>query len=189
MNRPSLSVRFAGSPRGALLLFLLYAAIGWGWYEGQVSWWIALGAVGAAVRTLRAVPELRRYEAWQAEWQSMEGGGARPQAKKRRGRAWALIITAILLAILIPLSSSEERSLSPELTALWCAAIFCLVCAFIWGITRRIRNRRSRRTDVPKGRGGDASVEWLLGRASSSPSRADAEQNLPEYCARLLVSK
>jgi len=194
MNRPSLSVRFAGSPRGALLLFLLYAVIGWGWYEGQVSWWIALGAVGAAMRTLRAVRELRRYKAWLADWRSMSGAGVepqpQPQPKKRRGRVWALISVATVLVILIPLSTAPDGSgAAPQLTALWCAAILCLVCALVWGIARRIRRRGKTRTEVAEDRAKDAFVACLLGPASSSPSRAEAEQDLPEYCARLISSK
>jgi hypothetical protein len=173
-----------------MLLFLVYAAIGWGWYEGHVSWWIALGTFGAALRTLRAIREVRRFNAWLADWRSMGGAEIRPQPKKRLGRGWALVIVALLLVILIPLSTAPDGSgPTPQLTALWCAAILCLVCALVWGIARRIRRRRKSRTEVAEGRAQDAFVAWLLGPASSSPSRAEAEQDLPEYCAGLIASK
>jgi hypothetical protein len=31
-------------------------------------------------------------------------------------------------------------------------------------------------------------VEWVMDRAASSPSRAEAERNLPEYSRRLLAA-
>jgi len=37
-----------------------------------------------------------------------------------------------------------------------------------------------------KAQGSDV-VEWVLPRASSSPSRADAMRRLPEYSARLIA--
>jgi hypothetical protein len=66
-----LLVRVAGSPLRAFLLFVCYAAIVAGWYEGDVVWWLALTALGAAMRTLSAVGQVRRYKAWLAEWNAM----------------------------------------------------------------------------------------------------------------------
>ena len=59
MSRPPLLVRVAGSPLPALLLFVAYAAVIAGWYEGHVVWWQALAAVGATcLRTLSAVGQV-----------------------------------------------------------------------------------------------------------------------------------
>ncbi len=71
MKPPSPLAWLAGSPVGAILLFLLYAWLWLGWYEGRVSWWLALGAVGAALRTLGAIGQVRRYKAWSKEWRAM----------------------------------------------------------------------------------------------------------------------
>ena len=71
MNRPSFAVRFAGSPLGAMLLFIGYAAIVVGWYQGHFAWWLAVGALAAAFRTLGAIEKMRRYKAWLVEWQMM----------------------------------------------------------------------------------------------------------------------
>ena len=186
MNRPALLVRIAGSPLGALLLFMVYAAVIAGWYEGQVVWWLALGSVGAAFRTLSAVGRVRRYKAWDAEWNAM---GAREESaiprKERRGARRRLFVAALLL-LLIPaclphLSGNEEWRTA--LGLLWIVACLYVVGLVLRSITRRITKRvKSRRETV------NAPVKWMLGRASSSPSRSEATRKLPEYCTRLLSS-
>jgi len=188
MNRPPLLVRAAGSPLGALLLFLGYAAIVAGWYDGQVVWWLALGSVGAAMRTLSAVGRVRRYKAWLAEWNAM---GAReepgpPPKEKRDGRRRVFVTSAALLVLAIPvclpnLQGNEEWRTA--LTLLWVVACLYLVGLALWSITRRMTKRRKTQQEAAP-----APVEWMLGRASSSPSRSEAAQKLPEYCTRLLGS-
>jgi hypothetical protein len=71
MNRPSLTVRLAGAPRIAVLLWVGCAVVVAGWYEGYAPWWQALIAVAIAKRTLSAVGQLRRYKRWAAEWDAM----------------------------------------------------------------------------------------------------------------------
>jgi hypothetical protein len=189
MSRPSLSVRLAGSPRGALLLFIGYAMIFYGWYEGNVVWWVALGAVGAAGRTMRAVRQVRRYKAWLAEWRAMSGEDELRRPTKRRRRGWVFVIGSALLAMGIPFclpSTAEPRDLGAVLTTLWCAAWLYLAFALVRGVLRRVVARRKAKAEVAQAKDEAAPVAWLMGRASSSPSRADAERDLPEYCARLI---
>jgi hypothetical protein len=186
MSRPSLLVRVAGSPLPALLLFLVYAAVIAGWYEGQVVWWLALGSLGAAIRTLSAVGRVRRYKAWQAGWNAM---GAReesaPRNKDKRGaRRWVFVAALLLLGIpasLPYLGGNEEWRTA--LSLLWVVACLFVVGLALRSITRRISKRLKSRREVV-----NAPVKWMLGRPSSSPSRSEATQKLPEYCARLLNS-
>ena len=64
-------VRLAGSPLIALVLFVLYGMAILGWYQGHLAWWLALGAVGAAIRTLGAVRQVQRYKTWVSNWRAM----------------------------------------------------------------------------------------------------------------------
>jgi hypothetical protein len=190
MNRPALLARLAGSPRGALVLFVCYAALVFGWYQGNIPWWLALGAVGAAFRTLSAVGRVRRYKAWRADWQAMGGEDEPPPAaarQKKRRRGWVLVTVAALLALGMPLL--PEQLYAPwesGLVMAWCAACLYLVFALLWSILRRIIGRRKARAEIAQAGDEAAPVAWLLGRPSSSPSRAAAERNLPRYCARLI---
>src|ERR1022692_2478369 len=101
MNRPPLLVRVAGSPLPAFLLFLGYAAIIAGWYEGTVVWWLALAAVGASLRTLSAVGRVRRYKAWLAEWNAMDTK-EQQRPKDKPSRRWMFVTSAVLLLLVIP---------------------------------------------------------------------------------------
>ena len=193
MNRPGLLTRFAGSPRGALLLFVLYGAVGycwwWGWQGWHVRWWVALGAVGAAFRTLGAIGRMRRYNAWLAEWRAMGGNDAPPRPEKRR-RGWLLTAGAALLVAVIPAyllpwirnnDIPNREALARALALLWCLACLILVwklSRLVWLVVRRSASRTAARR---REKAEAAPVAWLLDRASSSPSRADAEGNLPEH--------
>jgi hypothetical protein len=194
MNRPSLSVRLAGSPRGALLLFICYGVIWYGWYEGHTVWWVALGTVGAALRTLRARRDLQRYKAWLADWQAMgaqvvEAPQQQPLPKKKRRRARAFVTASALLVLAIPLllpSTDKTGTLGPMLAVLWCVACLYLVFALVRGLLRRRAGGHRAETQITTATDEAAPVAWLVDRPSSSPSRAEAERDLPEYCARLI---
>jgi hypothetical protein len=186
MSRPPLLVRVAGSPLPAFLLFLSYVAIVVGWSQGQVPWWLALAAVGASMRTLSALRRVRRYKAWMAEWNAM-GATDQPQPNEKRGGRRRVFLTgAALLLLAIPscfryLQSNEELGIA--LTLLSVIACVCLLGVVLRKIRRRMTKRRKSEpeTDAPV-------VEWMLGRASSSPSRSEAARKLPEYSTRLLGS-
>ena len=185
MSRPPLLVRTAGSPLPALLLFVGYTALIWGWYEDRVVWWLALAAVGAALRTLSAVGQVRRYKAWLAEWNAMAGTEQPRHKEKRRGRRRVLLPGAALLLVAIPagfqyLQGNQEWGAA--LTLLGVVASVYLVAVALRSITRRITKRRITEPEADTA----PVVEWMLGRASSSPSRSEAARKLPEYSARLL---
>jgi len=188
MTRPSFGVRVAGSPGGAFLLFVVYAIVITGWYEGQVAWWLALGSVGAAFRTLSAVGRVRRYKVWLAEWNAMGGQeeSAPPRQENRSPRRRVFITIAALLLLAIPaclpyLQGSDEWRTA--LTLLWVVDCLCLVGLVLRSIIGRLKKRSQAKREAII-----APVEWMLGRAFSSPSRSEASRNLPEHCSRLLSS-
>jgi hypothetical protein len=193
MNRPSLSVRVAGSPLGALVLLLVWGAVVVAWYQGNVPWWVGVAAVAAAGRTFGAFGRMRRYKAWLADWQAMGAEGEQPRPKKRRG--WVLVTGAALLLVLIPayLLQIKNNEAIPNHEAvatglIWLHVAVCLflgwkVVALFWRfVMRRAASSKERR----RAKAEAAPVAWLLGCASSSPSRAAAQRELPEYSARLI---
>lgn len=185
MSRPPLLVRVAGSPLPAVLLFAGYAATVAGWYEGQVVWWLALMAVAASLRTLGAVGQVRRYKAWLAEWNAM-GVVEQPRPKVKRGNLRRAFITgAALLALAIPTCLPSLQGSDAGRGAavmLWLAACVYLGMVMLRGIARRRARRRKAEPDAVAA----PVVAWMLGRASSSPSRVEAARKLPEYSSRLL---
>jgi hypothetical protein len=198
MNRPGVGVRFAGSPVGALMLFTLYGAVGycwwWGWQGQHVRWWVALCAAAAAVRTLKAIVRVRRYKAWLAEFQAIAAEDP-SRRQKRSGRRWPSLVGAVALFVAIPVCLPQIQSngalpyreqLVTALTLLWCLAGLILAWKFLrlcWRVVRRSAAKSAERRRVEAE---NAPVAWLVGVPSSSPSRAEAERALPEYCARLL---
>jgi Na+/melibiose symporter-like transporter len=140
------------------------------------------------MRTLSAVGRVRRYKAWLAEWNSM---GARvepgpPPKEKRGGRRRVFVTSAALLVLVIPvylpnLQGNEEWRTA--LTLLWVVACIYLVGLVLRGITQRMTKRRKAQREAAT-----EPVEWMLSRASSSPSRSEAAKKLPDYCTRLLSS-
>ena len=182
MNRPSLQVRAAGSPLGALLLLCGYAAVIAGWYQGYLAWWLAAAAALASLRTFSSVGHVRRYKAWLAEWNAMSGNTDTPRPKRKLGRGFFMTGAAVML-VAIPIGISllqDGDGMGTVLTLLWIAAGLYLVYVALRSVASRMAQRGETKADT-------APATWMLGRASSSPSRADAEKNLPEYCARLIA--
>lgn len=196
MNRPSLSARLAGQPPVAIVLFIGYAAVVLGWYQGHVAWWLAVGAVAAAFRTLGALRSMRRYKAWLAEWQAMGGVEEPTPPLTRPGRRWMLVTGAALLLLIIPMCMSQPGTApglwDGALLALWLVDCLWLVFMFARVVLRRRTGGGKARAEVAASKAEAAPrdeatpISWLVGRAASSPSRADAERELPEYCARLI---
>jgi len=189
MNRPSVVARFAGYPPMAILLFIGYAVVVAEWYQGDLAWWLALGAVGAAGKTLRAVRQVRSYKAWLAEWRAMSGEDEPQRPTKRRRRGWVFVTRAALLAMGIPFclpSGEDPGNLGAVLTILWCAAWLYLAFALVRSILRRVAARRKAKAEVEKVKADAAPVALLLGVPSSSPSRDDVMGTLPEHCAGLI---
>ena len=194
MTRPRPLTRFAGSPLGALVLLVVYAAVVAGWYQGlDVPWWLAVGAVAAAFRTLAAVVGMRRYKAWLAEWQAMGAHDDAPPLPKKK-RAWKLVAGALPLLVAIPAylgAIKRDHEAIPNEVALALVVLWGVACLYVaWKLLRPVwrgvKWLSARRATRRRAKAEAAPVAWLVGRASSSPSRASAQRNLPEYCARLI---
>jgi membrane protein YdbS with pleckstrin-like domain len=190
MNRPAGLVRLAGAPPVAVVLLLGSAVAILGWYEGSGPWWLALGAIAAAMHTLSAVGQVRRYREWLAQWQAMGAPlHAPPKPAAKPKRRWKLVTIAVLLLLVIPsLMPDKGYDEGPvmALTCLWLTDALYLLCRLFALMRRGFTRSTVRSTDRRQASAETAPVAWLLGPASSSPSRADAVQNLPEYSARLL---
>ena len=190
MNPPASNVRLLGSPGMAVLICLICAAIVLGWSEGRVPGLAALVAGLAAARTLAAVNEVRRYNAWRTEWEGMGAINAPPPAKK--SRVWSRIIAAALLLVVIPAYLRQEpdaERFATPLEWIWVATgIFLLwnLFALVWRSVRRSAGRSTVAKQSKTKEVEAAPVTWVGGPASFSPSRADAQRNLPEYSARLI---
>jgi hypothetical protein len=114
------------------------------------------------------------------------GATEQPRPKDKRGRRWLFVTGAVLLVLAIPacfpyLQGNEGCRIASSL--LWDVACIYLVALVLWRIARRLTRRRKEQSEAAAGR-----VQWMLGRSSSSPSRAEAMRRLPKYCMRLLDS-
>jgi len=192
MNRPSFRVRLAGSPLGAMLLLAGCGFVGWAWYEGHLTWWWLLIAAFTAMKTLESIRQVRRYKAWHSEWLAMSGQDAAVRPKNRRG-----LVIASLLVVALPFASQQLRddaaipngmAVADALTWVWAIVCLYLACRIVWKLLTLIRRGFGRVAQRKQAKAELAPVSWLVPLPSSSPSRAEAEANLPEYCGRLLSS-
>jgi cytochrome bd-type quinol oxidase subunit 2 len=189
MTRPPLLVRFAGSPVGAIVLFIVYGVLVLGWYQNEVPWWLALATVGAAYRTLSAVGTVRGYKAWQAQWSAMGTPQEQTQKVEKRRGGWVLITLALLLLVGIPMSVGQRQDNGVVwLRWVWLAVALYLLFRLVRGILRRLRkgSKGDSQKKLASPTRKELPVEWMVSRASSSPSREAAQRNLPEYTTRLI---
>jgi len=215
MNPPTSTTRFIGTPRNAKVLYLGAGLVVFAWLGGAVPWWLALMALCCVGTVRKAVHDVRRYDQWARAWEGMGGrplgrparcgcghpectdgpaiGGAATPKAHRRGRKassrWhSVIAAALLLFPIIPYfaESGASEALRNALALLWLATAVYLVCKVILNLRPR-RNASVKASPAMPGKAKSADgVEWLLPPASSSPSRAEAEGNLPDYCAALV---
>ena len=89
---------------------------------------------------------------------------------------WQAIIVSAAVTLPLGLTTSKEYA---ELEWPIDIAIAVIWVAFTVNLLGTIIKRR-------KASGAAMSVTWLIGRATSSPSRIDASRALPEYSSRLL---
>jgi hypothetical protein len=83
MTRPTWGVRLVGKPYVCLSLIAFYTLLVWGWYHGNVHWWVGLLVLGGAQHAYGCYKQLKRYNAWAAQWNAMlddGNGGRRRQA-------------------------------------------------------------------------------------------------------------
>lgn len=197
MNAPTSATRFIGTPRKANVLYVGAGLLVFGWFGGAVPWWMAIMALCFVGTVRKAVLEVRRYDAWAADWRAMGRPGmpprlaAKPSFRMRHMNTppWVCVTTAALSLLVIPVimaAPGADASLRQLLTLLWLGAALYL----LWKLAARLRRSVVRSAGAAsagrsKGTSPDV-VEWALPRASSSSSRADAVRRLPEYSARLL---
>jgi hypothetical protein len=180
MTAPSPWARLAGAPIVAILLFVLYGTIITAWFQGSVPWWLAAVACLAALKTLKAMGDVRRYKVWLAQWNAMDGQAEAKPARKLPsvGRVLILLAAAIFIYPLLQAPGTHDSALKE---AAWVASGLYLVFALVRFILRRVRKGRD-----AQGEGESKPVGWLIDRASSAPSREEATAQLPDYCASLL---
>ena len=188
MNAPSPLTRLTGTPRVAALLIAVYALVIWGWSQGQVHGFLALIALAAIFQTLGAMREVRTYKNWKTNWDAMGQLHPTPPPKKtfwrdqRRQWKWLLNISTVAYFVLLPLSHQQTHQPTPPIQSfLWVVSGLYVAFLVLRAIVRRFKKPRKAKAAplVPP-------VEWMLRSASSSPSRMEATQKLPDYCARLL---
>jgi hypothetical protein len=190
--------RFLGTPRVATALYFGCAVAVLGWLGGEVPWWLGLAALCFVGTVRKAVQDVRRYNQWWTAWQAMGSGSVaapRPIARRRKASSpWVNVTVALLSLVIIPMliaAPGADEDLRNLLTLLWLGVAAYLVYKLA---------ARMRRTRIQKGAGtvsagtskNSASadvVEWVLPRASSSPSSADAMRRVPDHCRRLMASQ
>ena len=199
MNQPTAMTRWMGTPRIAGVLYVGLGLLVLGWAGGAVPWWLAIAALCFAGTVRKAGQDVRRYNQWWASWQAMGATGAapRPAAKpsfrmrQKNAPPWVGVTIAALSLLVIPVfiaAPGADEGLRQLLTLLWCGMALYL----LWKLAARLR--RAFVKGAGTGSAGDRKssatadvVAWVLPPASSSPSRADAMRQLPEYCARLIT--
>ncbi len=199
MNAPTSATRFIGTPRTANVLYVGAGLVVFGWFGGAVPWWLGIMALCFVGTVRKAVQDVRRYDAWASDWRAMGRPGmasARPAAKvsfrmrHKNAPPWVGVTIAALSLLVIPVvmaAPGPDAGLRQLLTLLWLGAALYL----LWKLAARVRRAFVKAAgtisagDRKSGASADV-VEWMLPRASSSPSRADAMRRLPEYSARLL---
>jgi len=205
MNRPGALTRLMGYPPMSIVLLLVsgFLLFDW-WFVGHAQWLLALIAAGVTLRTLGSIGSMLRYKAWLRQWQAMgEFDDDAPPQVKRRG--WKLPALAVLMLLTVPLANVpqvhrivagyfEGLQYRDQALAVWQSVclfaglylflyvVFVLVRGTWRGMSRTARGIKTRRQEKAEA----APVALLLGRASSSPSRAAAEKNLQDYCLKLM---
>jgi hypothetical protein len=186
MKPPSSFERQLGRRGNATTVALLAAAAIVGWWVGAVPWWLALGMVVMAGPVRRAGLKVRAYDAWRAQWQAMAGYEVKPKRKRRFPRLWQQVVCALVFAVGLPYVPGPPGSRIAVMESwLWMAAWLYVACVLVWFILRLARRRGKVGAKTTKEK--DGPVYCLLPLPSSSPSRAEAVRNLPDYCAGLIA--
>ena len=174
MKPTTYMTRFIGTPRVAAVLYFACSLTVLGWFGGEVHWWLAFPALCFIGTVRKAVQNVRRYDQWWTAWQGMGNptGAVTPKRMARRRKSsssWVNITVAALSLVIIPMFIAAPGA--DEATRHWLALLWLGIAAYLLFKL-----------------GAAEVVQWVLPRASSSPSRADALRNVPDYCARLMTS-
>lgn len=185
MNRPSLSVRVAGSPLGGIPLTLCGGWMILSWSEGHAPLWFALIGFFVIAKTFSSVKQVKRYKAWLKEWNSVGTFGQQPAGEKKHAlRGLTLLAAALFIGIIASWPQAADKpQLQNALVWVWLSCGLFLLARLAVAITRLIK-RRARNVKAD-----DEPVAWMLGRTVDSPSREMATRSLPEYAARVLSAQ
>jgi len=193
MNQPGPGTRWMGSPSGSACVLISCALVMAGVFAGELPWWLALFALGFANGTAGARKQVQTYDAWAARWNLMATGETAPEAPQkqpRRKRSAALdVLVGMALMLGLPWLASVAADTQGErqfLAVLWLVDIGYLVFLAVRGFARPRSLTRSAAKPVELQPVEDKAVAWLVETPSESPSRADAERELPEYCAGMI---
>jgi hypothetical protein len=202
MNPPTSMTRLVGTPRTANVLYVGAGLLVFGWFGGAVPWWLGIVALCSVGTVRKAVLDVRRYDAWAADWQAMGRQGmasprppAKPSFRMRNQNVppWVSITIASLSLVVFPVliaAPGADETIRHTLTLMWLGMALYL----LWKLAARLRRAfvkaagTTRAGDRKNGAATDV-VAWVLPRASSSPSRADATRRLPEFSARVMTAK
>lgn len=201
MNRPTLMTRFIGRPLVAAVLFIALAALVAGWVYGPVPWWLGLAAVCSLGTVRKAARNVRAYRQWSADWIAMGPPGpappepaAKPSSRSRKpspSRVGLVVaaVSVVVIPILMASLGADEEARRTGLGLLWLGMALYLLFKLMAKLYRAARRRSKSVGAGATGDGAPDVVQWALPPASSSPSRADAMHNVPEYSARLIDSE
>jgi hypothetical protein len=190
MNRPDAVTRAMGSRAGAFLMLLVCIVAVGGVFIGELPWWLALLAFGMASGTVSAGQQMRAYNAWAAQWNEMAGNAAAPPPPRKKKNPVLDNAVGVMAVAALPWLASQvgERWEKQFIGILWLVVCVVLVFRAVRAIVRRLKARRMARSkaEAQQASAQVQPVAWLVDPAASSPSRADAMRELPEYSARLM---
>jgi hypothetical protein len=171
----------------ALLGF--YTGIVGGWYLDCWPLPFALLAVIAARKTMNAYDDMRMAvdEALLVEAEANGFNNLPPPCKPYSGVTLRLFLAVIALRV-----TSDVLPQSPDDFTTWgLRGIWWLSLGYLLGecvaLARWLYRRRRQRKEVaPAAPPVEDWVTWALDVPERSPTRAEAESQLPDYCARLI---
>ena len=140
MNRPSLSVRIAGSPLAGIPLTLGGGWLILSWSEGHAPLWFALIGFFVIAKTFSSVKQVKRYKAWLKEWNSVGTFGQQPAKQKNRALLVLTLLAAALLFGIIAFwpQAAEKPQLQNALVWVWLSCGLFLVARLVMAISRLI---------------------------------------------------
>jgi hypothetical protein len=191
--------RFLGKPRVSMALYVVSIVVVAGWVGHALPWWIGLIALYCVTSVRKAVNDMRHYNQWWASWHgmgSMPSITPKPTVRRRNGSSpWTGVIAAALLLVSIPMAAAgADEGLLNVLALLWLGVAVYLFYQLAVNVRRArtsvaVKESPASPATATKANTADVVdvVQWVLPPASSSPSRADAMRQVPDYCARLLT--
>jgi hypothetical protein len=199
MKPPTSMTRFLGKPRVAAAVYVGCALAVLGWFGGEVPWWLGLAALCFIGTVRKAGQDLRRYNQWAGAWDAI-GSAPRlappkPIARRRKASSpWTGVIVAALLLVIIPMvgrAPGADDTLRTGLTLLWLGMAGYLLRKLAVHVRRASFQKAAGTMSASESKTSASAdvVEWVLPRASSCPSRADAMHRLPEYSGRLIAGE